>query len=341
MSQSINYSQFSPFNLVSEQILSDLALHTELISVSKGSMLFKRFKELKHSFYLVRGTLDLIDNNYQKETIESGSERARHPLNTDEAPNVSAVATSDVVYFMVKNSAIDRMVTSSNTDSDTETLPAVDESFDWMSELLECPVFTRIPSLQLQNVFNKFEKVYAHEGEVIVREGEMGDYFYVLSAGQAQITNNSGDLNVTISAGSYFGEEALVSCSPRNATVRMKQNGVLQRLSAEDFTTLVKKPVLKYIDPESLSSIENDYQIIDVRLPIEYRLAHFPGSINMPLSRLRKSLETLRQESTYLISDDAGARTDLATYLMCQAGLDACILKGAGPDNRLSKMAMG
>lgn len=334
----VTLSQYSPFNIMSRELLVDIVSSAKFVTVSKGSMLFKRSKQLESSIFLLEGDVELIDNQFGAEKVKAGSIRAKRALNFENPTKVSAVAKSSVTYFTLNSEYIERMVTAESELASLNDCSrrAVDESYDWMSDVLHSPVFSRIPSKVLQSLFTKFEKMYAEEGEVVVKEGDEGDYFYVLSSGTAEITNHAGNLSLKISAGEYFGADALISMAPRNATVTMCENGVLQRLDKEDFVALVQSPVVKYMDPESLSAIPNEYKIIDVRMPIEYRMAHYPGSINVPLTRLRKTLTELGQDQTYLISDEAGARTDVAAYILCQAGFDAVVLSGASPDQSLS-----
>jgi len=58
--------------------------------------------------------------------------------------------------------------------------------------------------------------------EIIIREGEAAQYFYVLRSGEASVMKNSGRGNEQIDykyPGDFFGECALLDSAPRNATV--------------------------------------------------------------------------------------------------------------------------
>jgi len=206
-----------------------------------------------------------------------------------------------------------------------------------MSCLLKSPLFQEFPNSKLQDLFLKFEKVYIGEGEDVIKEGRPGDYFYVIERGSVELFNHSGSLNVALGVGDYFGAEALVSCSPRNATVRMKEDGVLQRINSDDFQELISEVVLRYVKPEDLGTLNGQYRVLDVRMPVEYRLAHFPGAVNIPVSRLRAALERLDRSCIYIVSDEAAERANSAAFILCQAGFHTLILKGASTDKRLSR----
>jgi len=62
----------------------------------------------------------------------------------------------------------------------------------------------------------KFEK-----GDIIIREGEVGDHFYIIESGEVAVTKKDGDSTTdiaTLVSGKYFGEKALLSEDRRQAT---------------------------------------------------------------------------------------------------------------------------
>lgn len=343
-------TQFTPINLLQGQFLSEVAQKAKVISAQKGTIIFKRSKIVTDCFFLIEGEVDLIDNDFGVEKVKSGSERSSQPLNLNSPTAVSAIAKSPIRYFSISSDLIERLVAHSqrhprNDASGNALLEdgvedigievgELNEAKDWMSCLLHSPLFSRIPMTLLQELFSKFDKIYVRKGDNIVKEGARGDYFYVLASGGAKISNRSGGVDVVLKEGDYFGEEALISQAPRNATVTMTSDGILKRLNADDFMALVKEPVLRYFEFSELSGIRKSYKVIDVRLPIEYRAGHVPESINVPLSRLRESLSELGQGHTYVVAGEAGARADIAAYILCQAGFDAVILKPAVAERR-------
>lgn len=62
----------------------------------------------------------------------------------------------------------------------------------------------------------------ANAGDVILREGETGDEFYLVKSGSVSVTTSmQGSLVhlATLQRGGFFGEVALLSGQPRTATV--------------------------------------------------------------------------------------------------------------------------
>ncbi len=329
---------FSPFSSFSAAQLSAALKEVYVTQSKKGTILFKRGKDLADKFFLLEGEVHLINNDYTSEKVIAGEERGLMPLNVDGRTRVSAIAKTPVRYFTINNNELARLL-AGPVDPESATAagdgPALEVSTlddeqkqDWMGSLLQSPLFDRIPMTQFQELFQKFEALALEKGEYVVKEGEKGDYFYVLASGEAQITDRTGAINVTIKPGSYFGEESLIGSAPRNASVVMTKPGILKRLSADDFSELVKTPVLKYLDSGELIHLDRPFKVLDVRMPIEYRIDHVPGSINVPLARLRTTLPELAHGKTYAVSDQGGSRADIAAYILCQAGFEAFVLKG-------------
>jgi len=68
------------------------------------------------------------------------------------------------------------------------------------------------------------------DGEIIVREGEMGREMYVIQRGAVEVLKSIGGRTVvlaTLQRGSFFGEMSLLESLPRSATVRAKGDAQL------------------------------------------------------------------------------------------------------------------
>ncbi len=81
-------------------------------------------------------------------------------------------------------------------------------------------------------------------GGVVVRQGEPGDLFYIITAGQAEVCVEQPDGRTlpvdTLRAGQYFGEMALVGRGPRRATVRAADEPLtVAALDRDTFNRLV------------------------------------------------------------------------------------------------------
>jgi len=334
-------ARFSPFNTLAYEYLSKVIEKASVKEYEKGAIIFKRGKELNHSIYLVSGNVDLIDSQFAITSIGSEDDSHKVPLNSASPTQVSAVAKSPVVVLSVESDFSDLVLAWSESGSEqlTETVDDKDENAefeetegDWMSSLLQSPFFNKIPPGNIRQLFMRFTSQKVVADEEVIKEGERGEFFYVLETGSAKVQDKQGNLLAALRPGDYFGEEALVGDTTRNATIKMLTSGKLMCLEKNDFLMLLQEPVRRFISFDELTKnqeSDNRYQLIDVRLPLERRFQSVPNSRNIPLSQLRKNLPTLDQSQIYVVTDDAGRRADVAAQLLNQAGYETLILQEA------------
>ncbi len=329
-------ASFTPFDTLNQEYLSKVAEKAELREVAKGSIIFKRGRPFPDKLYLLSGTVDLIDSGFEVQTLNPSSESRRAPLNVSQPTQVSAVAKSAVTLLAVDGDFLDLVMAWSESGSETEGDEVVhsvsNEEADWMSSLLQAPLFTRLPPGNIRQLFARFSTQKVVADEVVIKHGERGEFFYVLESGSAVVVDASGKILAALRPGHYFGEEALVGDTTRNATVKMLTPGKLKCLKKDDFRELLQQPVQKFVSAEQLKSratTEPGFQLLDVRLPIERRFSAVPDSRNIPLNQLRNSLKDLDHSLTYVVTDDSGRRCDVAVQLLSQAGFDTCILQNA------------
>ena len=89
---------------------------------------------------------------------------------------------------------------------------------DLIAQLSQAPLFARCSKKELETIGRTVELREAPEGEVLVRQGESGDAFYVIIDGSAVVRRDGRDI-AELGAGDFFGELALLDPAPRNAAV--------------------------------------------------------------------------------------------------------------------------
>ena len=62
------------------------------------------------------------------------------------------------------------------------------DSDDWMTALLKSPIFQRLPPVNLQKILMSLEAVHFGKGEVILDQGGMGDYYYLIKNGKCELS---------------------------------------------------------------------------------------------------------------------------------------------------------
>ena len=106
----------------------------------------------------------------------------------------------------------------------------------YQTYLSQVPMFAKCAPEQLDRVAELGDAVTFGEGDTVVREGEGGDTFYVMTGGKARVTRGEREV-ASLGAGDYFGELALFDPAPRNATVTAVSRISLIALSRDAFGT--------------------------------------------------------------------------------------------------------
>jgi CRP/FNR family transcriptional regulator, cyclic AMP receptor protein len=101
------------------------------------------------------------------------------------------------------------------------------------------PLFTHCTKAELAELTKIADEIDVPEGKELTREGDRGREFFVLLEGNAQVKQGSRKVN-TLGPGDFFGEIALVSRSPRTATVATTTPARLLVITATSFKSLLE-----------------------------------------------------------------------------------------------------
>ena len=101
------------------------------------------------------------------------------------------------------------------------------------------PFFSAIPKKELARVAQQTDEVDVPAGEVLMREGDLGDQFFVIEAGTADVTRD-GQRVAELGPGDFFGEMALLEADRRNATVTATSPMTLIVMSRASFRAIDK-----------------------------------------------------------------------------------------------------
>ncbi len=338
---------FHPLELIAERHFERLLEGAAVMRVDKGRFVFRRQPQPGITYFVLEGAVEVRESFENRTLVDAGSRQARFPLEELYRSGASARAQTDASVLTLRRDVIDRLMASTDEASLDAMLlvDAIDEpveearfddgySEDWMARLLDSPLMSHLSATNIQRCFIELERVALPGGADVVCAGTPGDYFYILLEGEAQVlTDEAGPFAgqcFELIPGDYFGEEALVADTIRNATVRMASDGVVGRLDRAQFEAIFKSSLVQTIDLTKarrfLASAGIGFEVIDVRFPTEYRHGHVEGSSNVPVVALRKRLRELDRNRTWLVTPEGGRRSELAVYLLRQAGLNAYLL---------------
>ena len=328
---------FSPLDGLKRDNLAALARKVQIRELSPGQWLFKEGDTEKRTSYVVSGILELVDHAKVVGKVEGGSEMARNPVAPVFPRRLTAKARDRVHFISIDSDLLDVMLTwdQTGTYEVSELQGKSDQGGeDWMTMLLQTKAFHKIPPANIQAIFMRMQQINYRTGDVILKQGAEGDYFYVLIRGSALVTRETplskeGIKLAELNVGDTFGEEALISEAKRNATVTMQSDGAVMRLGKDDFKKLLNEPMLDWVSmPQAEEIIRSGGQWLDVRLPSEFENQHLDGAINIPLYFIRLKISTLDTSKKYIVCCDTGRRSSAGAYILSERGYHAYVLQG-------------
>jgi putative ABC transport system ATP-binding protein len=106
--------------------------------------------------------------------------------------------------------------------------------------LVQIELFRVLSTSALTKVADKFDLQSFPAGSEIIRQGDVGNLFYVIGSGQVAIEMDGQQVN-RLGPGAFFGEVALIRDQPRNATVRAVEDARCFVLHKADFQTILQQ----------------------------------------------------------------------------------------------------
>lgn len=326
---------FVPPSALNAENFQELAGKTYVEDIAAGRTLFKQGDTDKKTIYLIEGEATLTTDSGESNTVTAGTEAGKHPLANFQPRRHTAIAKSACRITRVDSDLLDILMTwdqMSGIEVDEIQTEDEDEGGDWMTRILQSKAFLQVPPGNIQAMFMRIQEISAKAGDVIIKQGDDGDYYYVVKSGECKVTRTSktgSELTLaTLKGGDAFGEEALISDAKRNANIVMATDGMLMRLSKEDFNELLKEPMLTWVTREKGDEmVKNGAVWLDVRLDSEHKHNGLEGSVNIPLFMLRLKVATLAEGKKYILYCDTGRRSAAGAFLLSERGLDAACLK--------------
>lgn len=327
-----------PLGMLSAQSQSQVLAGSEILRFEPRQFVFRQGDADPYSFYLLEGRLEMISDGQTIQRLTGGAPDAVHALAQLQPRKMSARAETEVAVLRVSRDLLDKLaaadLANGARDVEVSEIDGGDEG-DWMTRMLQSQLFSQLPASNIHRIFSLLETVEAKEGDMVVRQGESGDYYYVIAQGRCEViraasANASGFRLALIGPGDAFGEEALVAGSTRNASVRMLTDGELVRLPKEAFVELIQTPLLSSVTLEEGRNIAAAREAcwLDVRFPEEFQTNALEGAINHPLNTLRMHSGRLDQNRTYIVYCDTGTRSAVAAFLLAERGFQVHCLDG-------------
>lgn len=331
------FNDFTVLRGLRSQSAASLAQKAEIRKASGGAYLSRAHQPSGDTLFLLSGQV-LLEDSFGRPGLHlvAGDALSRDALHTTDPGRWSARCLGTVTYLAIDSALLEVMQDwnlggSVQVEELSRDTPQAEG--DWMMRLLQKWTFQRLPPANLQALFQRMQPIAIEAGETLIRQGDPGDTFYVLVEGRCQVWHEAPAqpplLLATFTPGECFGEESLLSGAPRSATVKSETPVQLLRLSNEDFSDLLKRPMLQRLSyAAALDRIASGAaRWLDVRMPNEILSPAPDESISIPAHLLRYKVQDLPRDSAYICICENGRRSAVASFVLNQAGLDAFVLE--------------
>lgn len=203
-----------------------------------------------------------------------------------------------------------------------------------IGKIQQSDLFKDLPVENIEEMLRQMETVAVSGGDAIIKQGDEGDYYYLLVEGLAEVRRKGDEdaeakVVAELDEPKGFGEEALISNAKRNATIMMKTDGVVMRFSKDAFSDYVKEPILDwYSAAQAQKEIGAGAKWLDLR-DEEAAQQHLPGAIEIPIDDVREqAAEKLEKEKLYICYCDNGRISSSGAFVLKQMGYNAGVLRG-------------
>jgi len=326
-----------PLSTIPAEQFKSICATISIETAKPNTFLFKKNDTDDKLIYLLQGSIRLQSDEIIVENISSKSESSKFALAHQIPRKIDALTLTSVVFFRLDPG----LLPSQNTSNEQQenSYMAIDEpednnNDDWMTTLLKSPIFRALPPANLQKIIMNLQETQIKKGELIIKQGEPGDYYYLIKQGHCLVSRkpsaNAKEIKLAqLSSQDTFGEDSLLSGDPRNVSVTALTDVSLIRLNKENFISLIKEPSLKFISFDQLADEPSQSTLlIDVRSPDAYNKQHLAHSINAPFFSLRMFIKSIDKTKSAIVICENGKISEAAAFLLLRNKISAKIIKG-------------
>ena len=328
---------FTPLHSLSDDHLLRLTKRVKVEDIAKGTELCHEGGTDTDSIYLLEGGVELqSQSSSMKRVLQAGTPDAYFPLGPGLPRPYTITATTAARIFRIDNAKLERAVLLDTVSTSITQVHATGTAFsgdnEWLEQMLDNPAFSALPREQVVMLLLRLEPISVKTGEAIIRQGAVGDYYYIVKEGQFSVSRKDAQGKVTLvdrlKGGDVFGEEALITGDPRNANIVAMSDGIVMRLAKKDFDEMLAKPLITRVTVEEAQDrLRRGARLVDVRSAAEFRQGALKGSVNIPIDELRAQLLQLDPVCPCVLYCHNGVQSEVAAFLLRQRGFDVAVLR--------------
>lgn len=334
--------RLQPLASLTDNDLRRLGESSALVRLQPGERIELRNDRLRFMDYLIAGEIELLHGQHTRLRVHQDSPQAKRPLSDTLDQYECISARTSCALLRIDQQQLECMLQTNWQESYEIEEMQVDTDMHSMANLLQNRCLLALPPDNIESVLALMQPIEVTEGETIVWQGDDDDGYYTIMNGRCRVSRRPHSLAddillAELGPGASFGEEALITGSPRNATIKMLTNGTLMRLEKRYFMRYVVEELLDFHEYESLIMLlRNGAKLIDVRGADEYKRNGY--GLHIPLTMLRLRLEKLSPGREYIFCCNDGCLSTAAAFIATQQGFKASVLSGglnAVPDQHL------
>jgi CRP-like cAMP-binding protein len=313
------------------------------LTFSAGEIVYAQGREDNYANYLLEGSVEFLWNGRFVRHLDAEQTAIKRALDGPGAKRYTVRARTWSLVLRIERTELERRLRLADLDVGSsepeENDIAREQPSNWMIRMLQSQRFANLPPQNIQRVFERMERVDATANELIIRQGDPGGYYYVIEEGYCDVSREpaGGGREIHLSElgpGDGFGEEALVSGTPRNASVTMRSDGVLMRLDKESFIELIRNPLINKISyKDARRMIDEGAVWIDIRHRDQFAKGAFRNARNIPRAVIRVECRKLVKGRKYIVCGEDPGSSAAAAFLLAERGYDVSHL-----DEPLSKL---
>jgi CRP-like cAMP-binding protein len=329
---------FTPLHTLTDEHRTRLAKRVLVEDIAKGASICAEGGTDNDTIYLLEGGVEMRSrSSSMSRVVQAGTPDAAFPVAPGRPRPYTVTATTAARIFRIDNAKLDRAVLLDEVSTTITRVHAAGSAFagdsEWLEETLASPAFGALAREYVAMLLLKLEPLIVKTGEAVIRQGEAGDYYYIVKEGQLTVSRKDplGKVKLvsTLKRGDVFGEEALLTGDPRNASIVAMRDSIVMRLAKSDFEELLKKPLITQVTvEEARDRMRRGAALVDVRSAAEFQQGALKGSVNIPIAELRARLTQLDPVYPYVLYCRNGVQSEVAAFLLRQRGFEVAVLRG-------------
>ncbi len=218
---------------LSEARLLQVARAMRAENVARGTEVVRQ-GELGNRFYVIaRGAFEVLVDGQPIKQLGRGNYFGEMALLNNAPRNATVVALESSRIY-----SLDQAVFHTLLADDLQRRAQLEAAMAYRAEVAAIPLFRDLAPADLDLLLTRMVPFGVRPGHEFIRQGEMGDRFYVILKGAAEVIQD-GKVVAQRGAGDALGEIALLFNVPRTATLRATEPTELLALDASDFHDLL------------------------------------------------------------------------------------------------------